>query len=270
MAAWRRKAEQKDWLMKERCTAILLAAGTGRRMRGIKSDVAKQYMPLCGKPLIWYALHTFEESRIIDDVILVVGRGETEYARKNVVEKYGFQKVDRLIEGGKERCFSVRKALRLIEDNDLSRSNQYGYIFIHDGARPFVNEKLIEDTYRAAQEHGASCAAVPVKDTIKVAGRRGLVQETPDRSSLYVAQTPQVFFTPVIIEAYRTLDERLEELTEEGIRVTDDAMVVESMLGRPIKLVEAFYENIKITTPIDLEVAEAIVQQSGKAHSKTP
>lgn len=247
--------------MKDRCTAILLAAGAGRRMRSVRSDIAKQYMPICGRPLIWYALQAFEASRIIDDVILVVGRGEVGYARSSVVEKYGFQKVDRIIEGGKERYLSVRKALRLVEEDDLTHSNQDGYLFIHDGARPFITEKLIEDTYQWAQEVGASCAAVPAKDTIKMAGWRNMVTETLDRKRLYAAQTPQVFFTPIIIEAYKMLEEREEELAEKGIVITDDAMVVETMLERPIKLVESYDENIKVTTPVDLEVAKILAAQ---------
>ncbi len=247
--------------MKERCTAILLAAGVGSRMRGVKSDVAKQYMPILGRPLIWYTLRIFEKSPIIDDIILVVGRGELEYARENIVEKYEFCKVDRLIEGGRERYLSVRKALRLIEEDDLTRSNRDGYIFIHDGVRPFVTEKLIEDTYQAAREECASCAAIPVKDTIKMVGKRNVVEKTLDRNVLYAAQTPQVFFTPMIIEAYKMLEERKEELEEKGIAMTDDAMVVETMLGRPVKLVTAYEENIKITTPIDLEVAKLLAEE---------
>lgn len=247
--------------MKDRCTAILLAAGAGRRMRGARSDIAKQYMPICGRPLIWYALQAFEASRIIDDVILVVGGCEVDYARASVVEKYGFKKVDRIIEGGKERYLSVRKALRLIEEDDLTLSNQDGYLFIHDGARPFITEKLIEDTYQCAQEAGASCAAVPVKDTIKLSGKGNVVEETLDRQRLYAAQTPQVFFTPIIIEAYKMLEEREEELAGKGIVITDDAMVVETMLRRPVKLAEGYDENIKVTTPMDLEVAKILAEK---------
>ena len=260
------KGERKDLAMKERCTAILLAAGIGRRMRGVKSDVAKQYMPILGRPIIWYTLRIFEKSPIIDDIILVVGRGELEYARENIVDKYAFHKVDRLIEGGRERYLSVKKALRLIEEDDLTRSNKDGYIFIHDGVRHFVNEKLIEETYQAAWEEGASCAAVPVKDTIKKVGKRDIIEKTLDRSVLYAAQTPQVFFTPMIIEAYKMLEERKEELEERGIAITDDAMVVESMLGRPVRLVTAYEENMKITTPVDLEVAKVLAEERYKSY----
>lgn len=237
--------------MKKRCTAILLAAGAGRRM---ESNVAKQYMLLRDKPVIWYGLQAFEQSAIIDDIILVVGKGEIPYARTEIVDKYGFAKVIAVTEGGAERYLSVENALQILDGRD-------GYIFIHDGARPLVTAKIIEDTYRAAVAYGACCAAMPVKDTIKIADTEGFAVETPDRSLLYAVQTPQVFEAGLILEAYRLLTERLPQLTQEGIKVTDDAMVVENMLHHPVKLVESSYENIKITTPEDMEVAERFLER---------
>lgn len=238
--------------MKKRCTAILLAAGAGRRM---ESNVAKQYMMLHDKPVIWYGLQAFESSAIIDDVILVVGAGEIPYVQREIVEKYGFRKVAVITEGGAERYLSVGKALAVIEEGKLPVPNQDGYIFIHDGARPLLTERIIQDTYEAAAEFGACCAAMPVKDTIKIADENGFAVETPDRSRLYAVQTPQVFATPVILKAYAELSVREQMLQAQGIKITDDAMVVEHMLKHPVKLVEASYENIKITTPEDMEVA---------------
>lgn len=232
--------------MKRKCTAIVLAAGAGRRM---ESKVAKQYMLLADKPVIWYGLQAFEKSPRIEEVILVVGTDEIPYAQKEIVEKYGFSKVSSIIEGGKERYLSVKNAL------DGMEVYEEGYLFIHDGARPFLTEKMIEDTYQAAVQYGAACAAVPVKDTIKVADEKGFAVATPDRSRLYAVQTPQVFKASLIKEAYELLTERKETLLEQGLTVTDDAMVVEQMLKHPVKLVEASYENIKITTPSDMEVA---------------
>lgn len=237
--------------MKKRCTAILLAAGAGRRM---ESKVAKQYMLLRDKPVIWYGLQAFEQSAIIDDIILVVGKGEIPYARTEIVDKYGFTKVTAVTEGGAERFLSVEKALQILDSVD-------GYVFIHDGARPLVTEKIIEDTYQAAVAYGACCAAMPVKDTIKIADTEGFAVETPDRSLLYAVQTPQVFEAGLILEAYRLLAEKLPQFTQEGIKVTDDAMVVENMLHHPVKLVESSYENIKITTPEDMEVAERFLDR---------
>lgn len=239
--------------MKKRCTAILLAAGTGRRMG---SDVAKQYMLLNDKPVIWYGLQAFENSAIIDDVILVTGKDEITYVQEEIVKRYGFTKVVAVVAGGAERYLSVANALRFMEQADLSAPNTDGYVFIHDGARPLVTEKIITDTFEAAKEFGACCAAVPVKDTIKIAGTDGFVEATPDRSRLYAVQTPQVFSAPLILEAYRKLVAEDEILKTAGIQITDDAMVVETMLKHPVKLVESSYENIKITTPEDMEVAK--------------
>ncbi len=241
--------------MKKRCTAILLAAGAGRRM---ESSIAKQYMLLGDKPVIWYGLQAFEKSALIDTIILVVGKGEIPYAREEIVNKYGFSKVDTIIEGGEERYLSVKKALTEIEINKLPIPD-HDYVFIHDGARPFITDQILKDTYEAAVKHGASCAAMPVKDTIKVADRNGFVIDTPERSSLFSVQTPQVFSAPLIMRAYRLLSEYLEGPVD--ISITDDAMVVEHMIKHPVKLVPASYENIKITTPDDLEVAESLLNR---------
>lgn len=244
--------------MKKKCTAILLAAGAGRRM---ESNVAKQYMLLGNKPVIWYGLQAFACSPIIDDIILVVGRGEIPYVQKELVEKYGFSKVCSIVEGGAERYHSVENALSLLREDTAFAENREGYVFIHDGARPLVTEKIIEDTYKAAESCGACCAAVPVKDTIKLADEDGFALQTPKRSSLYAVQTPQVFSAPLILEAYAKLQEQETALAKSGMFPTDDAMVVEQLMGRKVKLVVASYENLKITTPEDLELAEGILRK---------
>ena len=226
----------------------------------MESKVAKQYMLLNGKPVIWYGLQAFDESALIDDIILVVGRGEKDYARKEIVEKYGFKKIDVIIEGGAERFESVSRALQVIAGDSMKTQNREGYVFIHDGARPLVTQKIIEDTYDAAVRHGACCAAVPVKDTIKYADEKGFAQKTPDRNLLFAVQTPQVFETTLILKAYRLLEEYLEKPENREVKVTDDAMVVETMLHYPVKLVEASYKNIKITTPEDMETAKIFLR----------
>lgn len=246
--------------MKKRGTAILLAAGAGRRMG---SDTAKQYMTLCGKPVIWYGLQAFERSALIDDCILVVEKGGIPYAKKEIVEKYGFTKVSTITEGGEERFLSVNKALDVIRSQ--GGAGQDGYIFIHDGARPLVTEEIIEATCHAAVEYGACCAAMPVKDTIKIADENGFAADTPDRSRLFAVQTPQAFETRLIIEAYDILMAGLTQFSKKGIKITDDAMVVEQMLGHPVKLVESSYENIKITTPEDLAVAAHFLERLDSA-----
>lgn len=229
---------------KEYCTAIVLAAGSGRRM-GTK--VHKQYLLMGGRPVLFYPLKAFQDSGLIDEIILVTGKGEEEYCRESIVDKYGFTKVSRIVPGGDERYASVWNGLR--------ESEEKGYIFIHDGARPFVDEAMIERAYDCVREHKACVAGVPAKDTIKIVDQQEFVKDTPDRSSLWLVQTPQVFESRLIKGAYSML------MRESCISVTDDAMVVEQMLNYPIKMFLGGYSNIKITTPEDLEMAEAFLKK---------
>lgn len=241
---------------KKRCTAVVLAAGSGARMH---SSVPKQFMELKGKPLIWYALEAVERSSIIDDCILVTGAGDISYMRREIVEKYGFSKVDKITAGGSQRFESVARALEVLENGELRTPNREGYVFIHDGARPFLTEKILEDTYAAAYAYGACVAAMPSKDTVKLADSEGYAVQTPNRNSVWLAQTPQVFEVQMICEAYRMLMGQLPLLKQQGIEITDDAMVVETMLHLHVKLVQASYENIKVTTPEDMRIAEVLL-----------
>lgn len=241
---------------KKRCTAIILAAGSGSRM---KSQVAKQFMPLAGKPLVWYALHAVEASNIIDDCILVTGESDISYMQEKIVEKYGFYKVKSIIAGGLERCFSVANALQKLKE-EYDEVAQERYVFIHDGARPFLTEEILRDTYEAVQRYHACVAAVPVKDTIKVADSDGFAAKTPDRNLLWSIQTPQVFDLKLITEAYEKLLEQWDILLQRGIRVTDDGGVAELFSDTKVKLVLSSYCNIKITTPEDFMVAEAFLK----------
>ena len=223
----------------EKCTAIVLAAGKGSRM-GTK--IQKQYLEICGKPVLYYSLAAFEASPVIDEIVLVTGEGQIDYCRENIVEAYGILKVSKIVVGGKERYESVYKALREIEPE--------GYVFIHDGARPFVDEAMITRVYEEVCAFHACVVGMPVKDTIKIADEDGFVKETPDRSRVWMVQTPQVFETAIVKQAYSKLMET------EKTNVTDDAMVVEQMMQIPVKFVEGSYENIKITTPEDLKIGE--------------
>ncbi len=241
---------------KKRCTAIVLAAGSGSRMH---SDVPKQFMELGGKPLIWYALDAVQRSAVVNDCILVTGEEDIPYVRREIVGKYGFTKVDRVIAGGSERYESVARAMEVIWNGEMRVPNFDGYVLIHDGARPFLTQKILEDTYAAAYAYGACVAAVPVKDTIKIADQDGYAVQTPNRSSVWTVQTPQVFETKLICQAYQKLLGQLPQLLEQGIQITDDAMVVETMLKRHVKLVPASYENIKVTTPEDMRIAQAFL-----------
>jgi 2-C-methyl-D-erythritol 4-phosphate cytidylyltransferase len=246
---------------KKRCTAVILAAGSGSRM---KSNMAKQFMPLSGKPLICYALQAVEESDIIDDCILVTGAGDLMWVSEEIVRKYHYHKVDTVIAGGDERYASVAGAMRLIRSGDMAVPNRDGYIFVHDGARPFLTEKILRDTYEAARKYGACVSAVRSKDTVKIADGEGFVSETPDRNLVWNMHTPQVFETKLITDAYAALEKNLQELKEEGVHITDDAMVVEYFTNHRVKLVEGSYENIKLTTPEDLVIAEKILNKAGE------
>lgn len=223
--------------------AVVLAAGRGRRMN---SDISKQYLLLDGKPILAYSLKAFENS-FIDEVILVAEKGYEEYCRREFVERYGFHKVKKIIPGGSERYQSVFCGLKCIDDAD--------YVYIHDGARPFISKEILERAGAAVQEHGACVVGMPVKDTIKIADEEQFVADTPKRSRVWQVQTPQVFSYPLIKEAYEKFMEQPDT------RVTDDAMVMEEMQGRKVYLVEGSYENIKITTQDDLQYGEVLCKK---------
>ncbi len=223
----------------EKYTAIVLAAGVGKRMN---SKIQKQYMLLGGKPVLFYALDAFEKSRV-DEIILVVGKGEIEYCRKEIVEKYKFHKVTKIVEGGKERYHSVYEGLKAIDTAD--------YVLIHDGARPFINQQILVHAIEAVKQYQACVVGMPVKDTIKITTEDGFSKETPERKHVWMIQTPQCFSYSLIFDAYQKM------LQNEDTTITDDAMVLEKVKGLPVKMVEGSYRNIKITTPEDLLVAEA-------------
>lgn len=232
--------------MKEHCTAIVLAAGRGRRM-GTKT--AKQYLELQGKPVLAYALEVFEQSSVIDDILLITGEDHIDYCKKEICEKYGIKKVSAVAPGGKERYESVWKALCILKER-----GQSGYVMIHDGARPFLTEDILERVYRQVQTYKACVVGMPVKDTIKLIDKAGQITESPDRSFVWQAQTPQAFAIPLIIAAFE------KQMKEDCSHITDDAMVVERQMGVPVYMVEGSYRNIKITTPEDLMIAQALLR----------
>lgn len=230
--------------MSKKHTAIVLAAGKGSRMQ---SAVPKQYLELCGKPVLYYSLAAFEES-FIDEIILVAGKDDISYCKEQIVERYGFQKVAKIIVGGAERYLSVYQGLLAAEEAD--------YVYIHDGARPFVDAAILSDAKACVEQYQACVAGMPVKDTIKIVDAEDFAKETPERKYVWQVQTPQVFSYALVREAYDMLME-----DQDAYSVTDDAMVVETMLNYPVKLFQASYKNIKITTPEDLQIAELFVQR---------
>lgn len=250
--------------------AIVLAGGRGSRM---KSQLPKQYMEIENRPLLYYSLKAFEDS-CVDEIILVTadtvidGISEQEYCKKNIIDKYNIKKCKRMVYGGEERYNSVYNALLMISGMsdtvkaDLLKSDENAFdndviVFIHDGARPCVDNEIIDNCLAGALEYGACVAAVMVKDTIKIADENGFAECTPDRNMLWQVQTPQTFMYSVVRNAY---DNMISDNNKSGI--TDDAMVVERYSDKKVKLVSSKYENIKVTTPEDMEIAARFLKKS--------
>lgn len=222
-------------------SAVIVAAGKGTRMN---MDVNKQYIDVCGKPVLARTLHVFEECKAIKEIVLVVNEKDILYCMQNIIDEYSFSKVKVIVAGGEERQNSVYNGLIEID-------SECDVVLIHDGARPFVNEESINKVIQAAKEVGAACIAVPVKDTIKQADDDDFVDKTLDRSKLWSIQTPQAFIYGLIIEAHK-------KAIEDGFTGTDDTVLVER-IGHKVKLVMGGYDNIKITTKEDIAIAEALI-----------
>lgn len=232
-----------------RSTAIILSGGRGSRMH---SDVPKQYLQIGGHTLLHYTIKAFEAS-MVDEIVLVTGAGDEEYCRKEIVEAGDFRKVRAVVSGGKERYHSVYQGLLACENTEL--------VLIHDGARCCVTPQLIDRMLKRLQHVEACIAAVPVKDTIKMADENGIVTGTPKRSNLWSVQTPQGFR----YEKLRAANERLfaairEGVSEEELAITDDSMIVERFSDVPVHILEGEYTNIKVTTPEDLRTVEQILR----------
>ena len=234
-------------MKEDKCTVILLAAGKGTRMG---SEIPKQFMNILDKPVIYYSLNCFQNSRLIDEVIVVASKEMLPYCKKEIVDKFRFTKVRHMIAGGAERYDSVYEGLKCCENTS--------YVFIHDGARPFVTDEMLSRGYEEVKASGACIAGVPTKDTVKLSDGDKMVVETPDRNSVWMVQTPQIFDYSLIRRAY----DRLQNFNKEGI--TDDAMVLETMEEHPVQLFMGSYRNIKITTEEDLEIAELFAKKLKK------
>ncbi len=221
-----------------RVGAVIVAAGRSTRMVGVD----KTFAPILGRPLVAHTLDRFESSSLIDQIVLVLAEDSLEQGLK-LVEERGYSKVAHVCAGGLRRQDSVRNGLDL-----LSRCD---WVMVHDGARPCLDDAMLQRGLDAAAECGSAVAGVPVKDTIKLVSSEQMVKDTPDRSRLWAAQTPQVFRYDLLLEAHQTCTQD----------VTDDAAMVES-LGHPVKMFLGAYENIKVTTTDDLVVAETFLKAS--------
>jgi 2-C-methyl-D-erythritol 4-phosphate cytidylyltransferase len=218
---------------KPKIGAVIVGAGSSQRM-----GRDKMFLSLAGEPLLTWSVDTCQKCQLVDQIAVVLNVTKVELARKLAAER-GWSKVVELCAGGRRRQDSVRQGLNELEDCDL--------VIIHDGARPFLTEDLIRDGLEAVQVTGAAVAAVPVKDTVKLGSSDMMVRSTLIREDLWAVQTPQLFRFDIISEAHEVIKDD----------VTDDATMVEN-LGYRIKLYMGSYNNIKITTPEDLAVAELI------------
>lgn len=226
--------------------ALIPAAGMGKRMG---ASINKQYLRLADLPILAHTLSVFEQSPDITGVCLVIPSDEISYCREQVVEAGGFKKVIDIIPGGRERQNSVMNGLnalkRLMAPDDV--------VLIHDGVRPFVTHRMLQESIAVAREFDGALVAVPAKDTIKTV-RDGIVITTPERETIWQAQTPQTFRFSIIYQAHRDAEET-------GFHGTDDASLVERRNGT-VRIVPGDYRNIKITTPEDLILAEALLSAS--------
>jgi 2-C-methyl-D-erythritol 4-phosphate cytidylyltransferase len=226
--------------------AIIPAAGTGERM-GI--DRKKPYLLLNQRPLLYYSITALDSIPSIAQIIVAVAPGDERFCQQQVLEKFHFNKSIQIIPGGSSRQESVRRLLERVPDDTQ-------LVLIHDGARPLITPELLEQAIAETRVWKATVLAVPVKDTIKSANDTLQIEKTISRERLWAIQTPQTFERSVIQEAH-------QRASQEGFIGTDDAALVERM-GVQVKIVMGSYDNIKITTPEDLSVAEAFLKNRNR------
>lgn len=222
-------------------SAIILAGGKGKRMG---SAISKQFIDIKGKPIIYYTLKKFSKNKKIDNIIVVLPEDEVKYFKENILKKYELR-INKIVIGGKERQDSVYNALKSLKNSSTD------IVLIHDGARPFISERIINEGIKFAEIYGAAAPGVMPKDTIKVKNEKNFSVDTPNRANLVSIQTPQVFKFDEILECH-------EKIRYNGEMVTDDTMVVEKY-GYSVYLYDGEYTNIKVTTPEDLILAERLI-----------
>ncbi|MDE0084364.1 MAG: 2-C-methyl-D-erythritol 4-phosphate cytidylyltransferase [Candidatus Poribacteria bacterium] len=227
--------------MNSKISVLIPAAGQGKRM---ESSVKKPYLMLDEKPILSHTIDRFEQNSVIDEIFVIVDQSDFTVCREKALAPFRYRKVRELVAGGETRQASVFNGLRALSDD-------VDFVVVHDGVRPFIDDKIIFECLEAAAECGAAVSAVPVKETIKVANEELFVDHTPQREQLWQVQTPQVFRKSLIVEAHK-------KAIHDRIDAPDDAALVEN-LGSPIKLVMGSYKNVKLTTPEDLRIAETLL-----------
>jgi len=231
-----------------KCAAVVLAAGAGKRMQ---SATKKQFLLIKEKPIIFYSLKAFEES-LVDEIILVTSEDDVVYCKEEIVNKYGFSKVKDVVVGGKERYHSVAAGLEAVSDCD--------YVFIHDAARPMLTQEIINRSYESVVSRNACVVGMPVKDTIQLVDGVGAITSTPDRKNTWIAQTPQCFSYELALSSYN------KAIESRDTTITDDAMVVRKYGNAHVAMLAGGYENIKVTTPEDIVIGEALLRQDSDVH----
>jgi 2-C-methyl-D-erythritol 4-phosphate cytidylyltransferase len=226
-----------------KATAIIVAAGLGKRMGG---TTPKQFHNLLGQPLLAHTLLPFESIQEISEIIVLLPGGWEERCRHEIVEKYGFKKISKLISGGKERQDSVYRGLK-------ETSAKSELVLIHDGVRPLVTKVMIEASLGTASAHGAAVVAIPLADTLKKVVSGHLIKETLKREGFWLAQTPQTFRREIILKAFETA-------LSDGFYGTDDSALVERA-GFEVRVVPGAVTNLKVTTPEDFKVAELLLRE---------
>lgn len=223
--------------------AVIAAAGLGRRM---EQDLPKTYLRLGGKPILVHTLEVFENVPEVHEVMAVVHPDDLEFCQEEVVAPYRFKKLLRLVPGGKERQDSVYNALKVLKPEE----DELEVILVHDGVRPFVAPEQVSQVISTARRHGAAVLGIPCQDTLKRVNAKGEVADTVERRDLWQIQTPQAFQAALLWRAFR-------EAMSRGFYATDEAALVET-LGQTVVMVPGSPLNLKITTPDDLKLAEAI------------
>jgi len=224
--------------------ALIPAAGEGKRMG--YTLCKKPYISIKGYPILFYVLDILEQIPKIEQIIIAVSPRDEKVCKRDIIDRFSFKKVTNIVSGGKRRQDSVRNMLQFL-------SKDVEIVLIHDGARPLITKKLVQASINATEKWGATVLAVPAKDTIKFADKDRFVETTPCREKIWCIQTPQTFRRDVIVDAYK-------RAYEGGFMGTDDASLVER-IGIKVKIIMGSYENIKITTPEDLFIAERIIKE---------
>ncbi len=233
-----------------KAAVLIPAAGMGSRMG---STVSKQYLELAGKPILAHTLSIFDSHPLVDVIYPIVPASDFEYCQKQILEPFGFQKVKRLIAGGAERQDSVRNGLDALAEDGYTEAQRP--VLIHDGARPLFPAELLAGVLECIDQQGACIVGVPVKDTIKTV-TDGVITASPERQLLWQAQTPQG-------ACYSVLREAFNQAAVSQFRGTDDASLLEN-IGKKVYMVTGDYRNIKVTTPEDLVIANALLDSMGK------